>query len=346
MTGLSRRLPLLAAFPLGCLVNAVCVGAASAHVKWFCAYNVAGQPRGLENVLCTDFEVLFGLTLMALMSGGLMEVTPVGDAMLRSFDRATTWIRDNLETIFRACTAFFFISIWAIGGILLTPELKTSSTLVGALQLGIAAGMLSRRTMPLSAAGIFVLFGIGMWNYGVFHLADYPVFLGVAIYLALTGLQRDLFGWRALDIVRWTAGVTLMWASVEKWAYPEWSFPLFSTHPDMALGFTPEFFMRSAGSVEFALAFALIWTPLVRRIAATILAAMFISAVAEFGKVDLIGHTLIVVVLLGIVAENGSQRVQDLRVSWTIPAAYASALAFFLTIYYYGHAMLYGTSIT
>jgi hypothetical protein len=297
-------------------------------------------------VLCQDFEVLFGLTLMALMAGGLAEVTDIGVMALRAIERATTLIRDNIETIFRACTAFFFISIWAIGGILLTPELKTSSNLVGALQLGIAAGMLSRRTMPLSAAGIFVLFGIGMWNYGIFHLADYPVFLGVAIYLALTGLQKDLFGFRALDIVRWTAGVTLMWASIEKWAYPEWSFPLFSSHPAMTLGFTPEFFMRSAGSVEFALAFALMWTPLVRRVGATILTAMFVSAVIEFGKVDLIGHTLIVVVLLGIISENNVKRVEELRTSWMMPAFYTSALAFFLAIYYFGHAALYGTSVT
>lgn len=346
MSGLSRRLPLLAAFPLGCLVNALCAGAASAHVKWFCAFDVAGQPRGLENVLCTDFEILFGLTLLALLSGGLAEVTPVGDAILRSLDRATAWLRENTEIIFRAGTAFFFISIWAVGGILLTPELKTTSPLIGALHLGIAAGMLSRRTMPFSAAGIFVLFAIGITNYGVFHLADYPVFLGVAIYLALTGLQKDLFGVRALDIVRWSAGITLMWASVEKWAYPEWSFPLFVDHPGMTLGFTPEFFMRSAGSVEFALAFALIWTPLVRRVAATMLTAMFVSAVVQFGKVDLIGHALIVVVLLAIISDNHSKRVEELRNSWMMPAAYAASLAFFLAIYYLGHAALYGTSIT
>ena len=346
MTGLTRRLPLLAAFPLGCLVNALSAGAASAHVKWFCAFDVAGQPRGLENVLCTDFEILFGLTLLGLMAGGLAEVTPVGDAMLRSFDRATTWLRENTESIFRAGTAFFFISIWAVGGILLTPELKTTSTLIGALHLGIAAGMLSRRTMPFSAAGIFILFAVGISNYGVFHLADYPVFLGVATYLALTGLQKDVFGVRALDIVRWTAGITLMWASVEKWAYPEWSFPLFVDHPAMTLGFTPEFFMRSAGSVEFALAFALIWTPLVRRVSAVMLTAMFISAVAQFGKVDMIGHALIVVVLLAIVADNGGKRVEELRTSWMMPAAYASATALFLAIYYLGHAALYGTSLT
>jgi hypothetical protein len=158
-------------------------------------------------------------------------------------------------------------------------------------------------------------------------------------------LQKDLFGIRPLDIERVTAGITMMWASDEKWAYPEWSFPLFVDHPGMTLGFTPEFFMRSAGSVEFALAFALIWTPLVRRVAAVMLTAMFISAVVQFGKVDLIGHTLIVVVLLAIVADNSGKRVEELRSSWMIPAAYAASLGFFLAIYYFGHALLFGTSV-
>ena len=341
-----RPLPCLAAVPLAFVVNALWVGVASAHVKWFCAYDVAGAPRGLENVLCPDFEILFGLTLLALLAGALAETTHVGAAMLRSLDRVMAVARGRSEIIFRVGTAFFFIAIWALGGVLLTPELKTSSTLVGAIQLGIAAGMLSRRTMPLSAIGIFVLFGIGVWNYGIFHLADYPVFLGVALYLALTGLQKDLFGVRAIDVVRYTAGVTLMWASIEKWAYPEWSFPLFVSHPEMTLGFSPEFFMRSAGSIEFALAFALMWTPLVRRLGALMLTAMFISAVFEFGKIDLIGHTLIVVVLVAIVADDGGKRAQSLRHSWSMPLAYAASLALFLALYYVGQAALFGSSIT
>ena len=53
------------------MVNAVAASAASAHVKWFCAFDVAGQPRGLENVLCPDFELLFGLSVLALMAGCL-----------------------------------------------------------------------------------------------------------------------------------------------------------------------------------------------------------------------------------------------------------------------------------
>jgi hypothetical protein len=339
-----RRLPWATAIPVALLVNVGLTGSASAHVKWFCAYDVAGQPEGLENVLCPDFEFLTGLSILALLAGSLLEGTPVGLAVLQAYDRVTRVVRENLETIFRCSVAFFFIAIWGVGGVLLTPELKTDSTLIGVIQLGIAAGMVSRRTMPLSALGIFVLYAVAIWNYGVFHLADYPVFLGVAMYLALTGLQRNLFGARPIDVLRWAAGITLMWASVEKWAYPEWSYPLFVVHPGMSLGFTPEFYMRAAGAVEFALAFALIWTPLVRRVGATMLAAMFISAVLPFGKIDLIGHTLIVVALFGIIADDGGQPAR-LRDTIALPIGYAAALVLFLAAYYGGHAELFGTHI-
>jgi len=329
---------------LACLIDATHVGSASAHVKWFCAYDTAGQPEGLENVLCPNFEFLTGLSILALLTGAVLEGTPPGAAMLRAIDRVTGYVRENIETIFRASCAFFFITIWGVGGILLTPELKTSSTLVGVIQLGIAAGMLSRRTMPLSALGILVLYGIAVWQYGVFHLADYPIFIGVAAYLALVGAQGNFFGARPIDVLRWTAGITLMWASIEKWAYPEWSYPLFIVHPEVTLGFTPDFFMRAAGAVEFALAFSLIWTPLVRRVGAIMLATMFVSAVFEFGKIDLIGHTLIVVSLLGIIVDDGG-RPAKLRDSWLLPFAYASSLVIFLATYYLAHSALFGTAV-
>src|SRR6202050_2136373 len=191
MRGLARRLRIATAIPVSCVVYAALCETASAHVKWFCAYNVAGQPDGLENVLCLDFEFLTGLSILALMTGSLWEATPIGMAMLRALDRATALIRNNLEIILRCSVAFFFIAIWGLGGVLLTPELKTNSTLIGVIQLGIAAGMISRRTMPLSALGIFALYAVATWNYGLFHLADYPVFLGVAAFLALTGLQKN-----------------------------------------------------------------------------------------------------------------------------------------------------------
>jgi hypothetical protein len=344
MTRPASRLPIVAALPLACAFNAIFAAPANAHIKWFCAYNVAAQPVGLENVLCPDFELLAGLSLLGLMTGSAVEGTAVGNAILRALDSATSYIRANIETIFRAACAFFFISIWAVGGVLLTPELKTDSVWVGAIQLGIAAGMLSRRTMPLSALGIVALFDLAVWNYGPFHLADYPIFLGVAAYLALVGAKTNFFGTRPIDVLRYAAAITLMWAAIEKWAYPEWSYPVLIQHPEMALGFAPDFFMRAAGAVEFALAFSLLWTPLVRRFGAVMLTTMFVSAVFEFGKIDMIGHSLIVVALVAIVSDNAvaPARLRDL---WLMPAAYAASLALFLGGYYLIHAELFGTSV-
>ncbi|EHR00946.1 hypothetical protein Bra471DRAFT_01593 [Bradyrhizobium sp. WSM471] len=239
----------------------------------------------------------------------------------------------NTEEMIRAVCGFFFISLWAVGGILLTPELKTTSPMVGPLQLAIATGLLSRRTMLFSAAGIAVLFALAVRDYGTFQLADYPIFLGLAAYLALTGLQKDLFGVPPLDVVRYATAVTLMWASVEKWAYPEWSFPLLIEHPGMTLGFDSEFYMRAAGMVEFTLAFALAWTPLVRRVAAAILLGMFISACFEFGKIDLIGHSAIIVVLVAILSDNQPSEA-DYRAPWLAPAGLCAALTVTLFAYY------------
>jgi hypothetical protein len=137
-----------------------------------------------------------------------------------------------------------------------------------------------------------------------------------------------------------------MWASVEKWAYPQWSFPLFIGYPALSLGYDPEFHMRAAGVVEFTLAFALTSTPLVRRCAAIISIAMFTSAALEFGKLDVIGHALIVVVLMTVVGDDaGQEHAQKLRHYLLVPISYGVALTFFLGIYYGAHAALFGTTI-
>src|SRR3954449_1323069 len=95
-----RTLTSIVAPPLLLLAG---TGSASAHVKWFCAYDVAGQPRGLEQVLCVDFEWLTGLALVCLMVGCLAEGTPLGGALMNALDRVTARIRTDTELLVR-CT--------------------------------------------------------------------------------------------------------------------------------------------------------------------------------------------------------------------------------------------------
>ncbi len=317
-------------------------GPASAHVKWFCAYNVATTPRALNLWLNGDFGRVLALGLVVLTIACVVDRTIIGRVLLAGMTGLGSLLEGQTERMMRGVYGAFFVCLWSTGGIILTPELKTGLGFVPWLQLTIALGLLWRPTMIYSAAGMVVLYAIGLRFYGLFHLLDYPIFLGAAGYMALSAARRTLFGLRPLDVVRWGAAITLMWAAVEKWAYPQWTAPLFVTHPQMAMGFSPDFFMSAAGLVEFSLAFALVWTPLIRRSAAVILTAMFVSAVFEFGKIDAIGHAPIVVVLLAIALDSvpAPERHPIAATAW-----YTGALAFFIGSYYGVHALVFGPAL-
>jgi hypothetical protein len=316
---------------------------ACAHVKWFAPYNVADTPIGLAGVLSPTFIELLVLTLVLLWSLCSLERTSIGATLLASVDEVFRLFRGKIDTLIRAGTAAFFVAIWSHGGIILTPELTTTSSATELLQLAIAACLLFRVTMPISALGIVLLFAQGVWSYGLFHMMDYPIFLGDAVYLAMSGLGLTTFlGVRALDILRIGAAVTLLWASVEKWAFPEWTYPILYAHERLSMGLDPRFFMTAAGMVEFGLAFALLWTPLVRRMAAVVLMSMFVSAVLEFGKIDAIGHMVIVVILLVIAADDG---IAPRRPAVLAPFCLSVALALTILVYYGGHALLFGSGL-
>lgn len=324
------------------LALAVLPQSAFAHIKWFAPYDVPSQPRPLSQV----FDVLFwepmALALGALLLTCYAERGPIGRAVLNTLEALGRPLRPRIDDLYRAGTAVFFVAIAVLGGVILTPELKTNFTAIPWFQIAIALGMFWRPTMVLSALGIVCLYAYGIAAYGIFHLLDYPIFLGLACYLALSGLQRDFLGLRPLDISRWAAGVTLIWASVEKWAYPQWTIPLLQSHPQMALGFGPEYYMNAAGVVEFSLAFGLLWTPLVRRLSALVLTSMFVSAIIPFGMIDAVGHSMIIVILIGILVDDQPDAAKP-----PLEAAgyYVAALIAVLAAYYGLHSAIFGTII-
>jgi hypothetical protein len=91
--------------------------------------------------------------------------------------------------------------------------------------------------------------------------------------------------------------------------------------------------------IEFVLAFGLIWTPLVRRLSALVLTAMFISAIFEFGKIDAIGHSMIIAILIAVIADDSKAPV---RRPIPVPIFYALALGATVTAYYGLHAVVFG----
>lgn len=148
--------------------------AADAHVKWFAAYDVAGSPRSLLDVCTVPFLQLAAVAIVALWIGGRIERTAFGRIVMAAIDRLSGAIRARTDDMFRAGTAVFFIALWTTGNIILTPELTTQSPVIPWVQAAIAVGMFWRSTLVFSAIGIAVLFGIGVANYGTFHMMDYP----------------------------------------------------------------------------------------------------------------------------------------------------------------------------
>ncbi|HSF23170.1 MAG TPA: DoxX family membrane protein, partial [Blastocatellia bacterium] len=273
---------------------------AYAHVKWFADYDIASPPRPLIDVFLGEYFLAFIVILVPLMFAVAYLDRYLARAnclLYRLCDRLTESVSGYFSVILRLGVGVFFTALFSYGEFILTPELKSQEAWVRWVQLAIAIFSLTRQSAWLAGAGIFLLYGFALVMYGFFHLSDYPIFLGVAIYLIIDSYYRSGKPELAQTVMRVATGITLLWASIEKFAYPEWSFLLLSERPALSMGFNPEFYMVAAGFVEFCAAFLLVTGMLSSRAAALVLLFFFVSAIVPFGMIDAIGHSVIIIVL-------------------------------------------------
>lgn len=323
-------------------------GATLAHVKWFAPYIVNAAPAPISRTLGDPwFWTGIALVLLFFLATRLYERSAAGQATLDAMDRITDplWLR--LDDFVRIMVAGFFVAIFSVGGVYLTPDLKTPAEWISWVQLLIAAGLVSRRTMPYSAAGIIFLWLLALRDYDPFHLLDYLALgVGVALYLVLAASDRPDWHKHRFEVLRWGVAIALMWSSLEKFAYPEWFYPLVQEKPFLTFGIPRDMFIPMAGVAEFTMGFGLLATPLVRRLSAVSLFVIFNAAVYPFGRIDLIGHALIMAIIVVIAVDHA----RELHFwSWIrrsligVPVGLASALVIFVTAYWGLHAAFYGT---
>jgi hypothetical protein len=277
-----------------------------------------------------------------LFIGCVIEETKLGVSLSRLLDRWTAPLHKRTDGLVRAVAAVSFTLLWADGGVILTPELKGNSTWLSAIQVLIPIYLIARATLPAAAAGILVLYGYGAATYGSFHMLDYPVFLGLAAYFALSVSQNAKLRSFAFDCVRWTVALSLMWPSMEKFLYPSWVAPILAEHPELTLGIDVGTVITAAGVVEFGLSFALLWTPLIRRVSAASLATLLFAATFDFGKMDGIGHLMIIALLLLVFADPG--RKQACCRPAVAPLVGVATLLAVIFLYAGFHSFSYGSS--
>ena len=338
--GLKMMKPLL--FTASLVVSlAMTATTATAHVKWFVNCNVTDDPLPAQAVLTTTFLLFFILFLIVLGLGCAAERTALGANISRLIDRYTAALHGRSDDLLRSVAAVSFALLWADGGLIITPELKASNIWLSAIQLLIPLYMFGRATLPAAGAGIIVLYGYGIATYGLFHMLDYPVFIGIGVFFAFSVSQNARLLAFRFDLLRWTVACSLLWPSIEKFVYPGWVAPIALTHPEITLGFDVATVVTAAGVVEFGLSFALFWTPLVRRLAALALIMVLTAATFDFGKVDGIGHLMIIAILIVVFAHPAGT--QDRRHPALAPLASGVTLAAVIFLYTGGHALYYGS---
>lgn len=320
---------------------------AEAHVKWFAPYIVGAPPQPVSATLGNRwFWLAIVLVLVFFLATRAVERSSLGKTVLGGLDWVTGPLWRRADDFMRVVIGAFFVAVFAVGGIYLTPDLKTPSEWVSWTQLLIAAGIFSRRTMPLSAAGIIGLWVLALRDYDFFHLLDYLALgIGVAGYLMLEALGNEEWRRHRFELLRWSVAIALMWSSLEKFAYPEWFYPLVEEKPFLTFGIPRDVFIPMAGVAEFTMGFGLIWTPLVRRLSAIALLIIFTAAVYPFGRIDLVGHALIMAVIVMIAADQ-TREVYFLpavrRAFAGVPAGLATALVVIGAGYWGLHAAFYG----
>lgn len=273
---------------------------------------------------------------------------------LAAFDQRLK-LFDNLSFhIMRGSAATFFVALWAWSVVYgssfyLTPELKTTLVWVPYVHLALGLCALSSRSAPVTGLGIFVLYGFAVRHYGVFHMLDYLIFLGIGyFFLVSNSVRLRKSGFIALFA---SAGLTLIWASVEKFGYPQWTYPMLAQNPDMLMGMDPMVYMVLAGFIEFNVTFILLGAvSVIGRLVALGFQAIFVLAIAKFGLIDAVGHLMIIATLFVLVVRGPTDAREMLvlrdKAVWTeayfMTGLYFLALALIFVTYYGLHHLLYG----
>ena len=276
--------------------------AASAHVKWFSDFTFAEPPLSLARVVTPTFLALAALSVVALGGLVLLEKRLVG---VPAYRRVGDWLasyQDRSGLVLRIATGAVMLLNWQAEA-LLVPELPAGAAWVGWAQFAVALLLLFRRTTPLAGIGLIGLYGLGIARFGMFHMLDYPYLVGFGVALLVSTATSERIRGLALPALYATVGFSLFWVGLEKLVYPQWGLYVLQQNPALALGLPIAFFLTAAAFVEMALGYLLLIGLLERPLALAI-TLVFFTTTLFFGKLEVIGHTMIHAALVVFLIEG------------------------------------------
>lgn len=276
-----------------CFVFLACTGTAEAHVKWFTTGSYADRPLTLGEVFTNMFLILFAVCIVVISIGVYLDHAIENS---RWYIKLNGWLarrKDYGLIVMRVAAAMLLLLSWQEDA-MLAPTLKVPSNWLwlGWFQFVLAFLLLIPRTVPYAGIGMIILYLFGNIIFHPFHMLDYFLFVGCGYYLAVRGSDKPKLQASGLTVLYIAVGFSLCWVALEKFIYPDWSLFIVKEHPHIALGLNYNFFVESIAFVEFSLGYLLI-VCLLQRPLAVIISIVFFLTTTIFGKIEVIGHTLI-----------------------------------------------------
>ncbi len=327
------------------LLIVVCTISAEAHVKWFFDYDVTKPPTPIGDVLDGTFVKMFLVSVAACYLFFLADRYIYEEGILAEFDKKLKLFDNAANYIMRGAAGIFFLALfswWAFGigqSFFLTPELKTNSPIVPWIQLAMAFAVISRHTVFLTGLGVFALYVAAAFNYGIFHLLDYMIFLGIGYYLTVSQTTKKPLLKSGFIALFACTGLTLIWAGVEKFAYSHWTIAVLADKPNVTMGMSPPIFMKVSGFIEIFVTFILLGAvSVVGRLISLLFMSVFVLAVFEFGTLDAVGHLMIVAILWVLIVRGPT----DARNMLVLPDKSLFTEAYFMTgLYFLAFVMIF-----
>jgi len=278
---------------------------ASAHVKWFSQFTFSDKPLSLQEILTPPFWALMLLSIIVI---GFLTFINNALAQNNKLKDLVKWIESYKGysfVIMRASAAAVLLLSFQSGS-LFVPELEVASEAIGWISFFAAVLLLFPKTVIFSGISIIFLYLYGLSQFGWFHMLDYLLFLGVGYYLIVGCSKEVKVKETGLIVLYSTVGFSLCWVAMEKILYPQWSLYIFEQNPQLALGLDTQFFLLAAAFVEFCLGYLMIIC-LLQRPFAIVITVVFFATTLVFGKIEVIGHTLIHAALVVFILEGAGK---------------------------------------
>lgn len=277
-----------------------------AHVKWFSNFDWSTTPRSFAEIINGTFWQLFALSIASLVLLVLLDGWAERSAPLR---RLGDWFESKkpFSLLVMRVATFAVILVAFHDGTLFAPELRVDQPWIERLQFALLFLLVVPRLTSYAGVVLGSLWVYGALKFGLLHMVDYLNVVGVAYFLAVRPRTSGLLRESVLPVLYATMGFSLLWLGCEKLVFPQWGSFVLDQNPILKLGLPTDFFLTAAAFIEITLGFLLTICLFSRSISITI-TLVFFTTTAIFGKVEIIGHTLLHAALIVFLLEGAGHR--------------------------------------